>query len=420
MRAFPEDRPFKIIQTTEFLFGGFAKQNISVISEASFTANNLSNPERGQWRRSARPWIIHQWWGLGAQLMDPEDPYWTDEGITTYTTYRLMKKEGPGLCRSALTWTSGNGTSPTTRTTSTSATPELPGGPAGGVPGTAGVGDSEYHSGTAVTPGCLPALRNCLAGTKRWTKSFSTCIKMGNRDAPYITQQDFSRCLWADKGRIWALRKIFYYQCRRLLCNKLFWGLLAVILWVQPGGAVRHSHPGECATPRPFPWSFGYYLTFLLPFLCAAELFFLSFYTSPSGGGWRYSPAATLSPQALFLLPDGGIGGRNRTFDPSHPLDGRSLHARMFRWDSFGELLAPAVLSWSPPFSSFGAGWFLGNLRHVLLYPLIALPFLCAYLPLPRWLDPVGGASSSPIPWNWGTGSRLLPSRRMSCGAGWD
>ena len=37
MRAFPEDRPFKIIQTTEFLFGGFAKQNISVISEASFT-----------------------------------------------------------------------------------------------------------------------------------------------------------------------------------------------------------------------------------------------------------------------------------------------------------------------------------------------------------------------------------------------
>lgn len=94
MRAFPEDRPFKIIQTTEFLFGGFAKQNISVISEASFTANNLSNPEKGASGAEVLAHeIIHQWWGLGAQLMDPEDPYWTDEGITTYTTYRLMKKE---------------------------------------------------------------------------------------------------------------------------------------------------------------------------------------------------------------------------------------------------------------------------------------------------------------------------------------
>ncbi len=74
MRAFPEDRPFKIIQTTEFLFGGFAKQNISVISEASFTANNLSNPERASGAEVLAHEIIHQWWGLGAQLMDPEDP----------------------------------------------------------------------------------------------------------------------------------------------------------------------------------------------------------------------------------------------------------------------------------------------------------------------------------------------------------
>lgn len=63
----PEDRPFKIIQTTEFLFGGFAKQNISVISEASFTANNLSNPEKGASGAEVLAHeIIHQWWGLGA------------------------------------------------------------------------------------------------------------------------------------------------------------------------------------------------------------------------------------------------------------------------------------------------------------------------------------------------------------------
>ena len=36
--------------------------------------------------------IIHQWWGLGVMLEDPEDPYWSSEGITVYTTYRLMKE----------------------------------------------------------------------------------------------------------------------------------------------------------------------------------------------------------------------------------------------------------------------------------------------------------------------------------------
>lgn len=93
-RAFPEDRPFKIIQVSEFLFGGFAKMNISAISENSFTAQNLTDLEKGASGAEVLAHeIIHQWWGLGAQLMDPEDPNWTDEGITTYTTYRLMQEK---------------------------------------------------------------------------------------------------------------------------------------------------------------------------------------------------------------------------------------------------------------------------------------------------------------------------------------
>lgn len=36
--------------------------------------------------------IIHQWWGLGAILEDQENLYWTSEGITTYSTYRLMEE----------------------------------------------------------------------------------------------------------------------------------------------------------------------------------------------------------------------------------------------------------------------------------------------------------------------------------------
>jgi hypothetical protein len=189
------------------------------------------------------------------------------------------------------------------------------------------------------------------------------------------------------------LRKIFYYQCRRLLCNKLFWGLLAVTLWysreVLYGTVIR----GVCNTAPFSPWSFGYYLTFLLPFLCAAELFFLSFYTSPAERRVEVLASATpVSPRHYSFSRWGALAVGTGLLTLLILLMAGAFYARMFRWDSFGELLAPAVFVLVPALLFFlGAGWFLGNLRHVLLYPLIALPFLCAYLPLPRWLDPVGG-----------------------------
>jgi len=75
------------------MFGGFARDNISAISEDSFTAINLQNKDIGASGAEVLAHeIIHQWWGLGVMLMDPEDLYWSSEGITTYTTYRLMKQ----------------------------------------------------------------------------------------------------------------------------------------------------------------------------------------------------------------------------------------------------------------------------------------------------------------------------------------
>jgi len=92
-RAFTEDRPFRIIQGSEFLFGGFARQNISTMSEESFTVRNLADSNIGASGAEVLAHeIIHQWWGLGVMFMDPADPFWQSEGITTYTTYRLMKE----------------------------------------------------------------------------------------------------------------------------------------------------------------------------------------------------------------------------------------------------------------------------------------------------------------------------------------
>lgn len=92
-RTFKEGQAFKIVQGSELIFGGFARENISSMSEDSFTAENLSDTEKGASGAEVLAHeIIHQWWGLGVMFMDPTESFWGDEGITTYTTYRLLKE----------------------------------------------------------------------------------------------------------------------------------------------------------------------------------------------------------------------------------------------------------------------------------------------------------------------------------------
>ena len=76
------------------------------------------------------------------------------------------------------------------------------------------------------------------------------------------------------------MNKIFRYELRRLLWNKLFFGILLVSLgygWLTLTGSVVRG----VAHTAPFsPWSFGYYLSQALPLICLGELFFLAFFFS--------------------------------------------------------------------------------------------------------------------------------------------
>lgn len=74
--------------------GGYAAGGSSMLDEIDFTAQNLSNSEKGS---AAGEVIIHelvhQWWGLG-NMFDPEieSTEWSAEGLTVYTTYRIAKE----------------------------------------------------------------------------------------------------------------------------------------------------------------------------------------------------------------------------------------------------------------------------------------------------------------------------------------
>ena len=76
------------------------------------------------------------------------------------------------------------------------------------------------------------------------------------------------------------MAKIFGYECRRLLWNKFFLGLLAVLLFYGWQVLDRVTILGVSHTAPFSPWSFGDYLCRLLPLMWIGALFFLTFFTS--------------------------------------------------------------------------------------------------------------------------------------------
>ena len=75
------------------------------------------------------------------------------------------------------------------------------------------------------------------------------------------------------------MRKVMRYECKRLLWNRFFVGLVLVLLfygWQVLGGTtilgVAHTAPFS-------PWSFGDYLSRMTPLLWVGVLFFLTFFT---------------------------------------------------------------------------------------------------------------------------------------------
>lgn len=74
--------------------GGYASNGASLLDEADFTAENLGNDSKGAVAGEVMIHeLVHQWWGL-ANMFDTSDSGspWSAEGLTVYTTYRIVKE----------------------------------------------------------------------------------------------------------------------------------------------------------------------------------------------------------------------------------------------------------------------------------------------------------------------------------------
>ena len=91
--AFGDGERLKLIQS-RVAGGGYAGDGASLLDEADFTAHNLGDAGKGGGAAEVMIHeLVHQWWGLGNMFdtAGPDSP-WSAEGLTCYTTYRIVKE----------------------------------------------------------------------------------------------------------------------------------------------------------------------------------------------------------------------------------------------------------------------------------------------------------------------------------------
>lgn len=94
---YTEEYPLNIVMTNAHMMGGGASANLSYMGESFFTAESLSNPDKGASSAEIIAHeIVHQWWGTECFVMDPENMEWSSEALTCYTTYRMAKEQYGG------------------------------------------------------------------------------------------------------------------------------------------------------------------------------------------------------------------------------------------------------------------------------------------------------------------------------------
>ena len=183
--------------------------------------------------------------------------------------------------------------------------------------------------------------------------------------------------------------KIFLYECKRLIINKFFFGILFVLLFYGWQVLSNTTILGVSHTAPFSAWSFGYYLCRMLPLLWIGALFFLTFFTSAKARRAAVLTDATqTSPRRYALARCGAALTGTVLLALACLAETAVFYGRYFGWYAWGGLLAPALVTLIPALVfALGSGWLLGRIRPWLIYVWMAVPFACMALPLPKTLS---------------------------------
>ena len=201
------------------------------------------------------------------------------------------------------------------------------------------------------------------------------------------------------------MRKIFGYECKRLLWNRFFFGILLIVLFYGWQVLDRVTVLGVSHTAPFSAWSFGDYLSRMLPLLWLGALFFLTFFTSKAERRRALLTSATSVNPAVYGLVRCCCGLLGTVLlSLAAILLAAVFYGRMFQWYDWAQLLLPALVTLAPPLVfALGSGWALGRLRPWLLYVWMLLPVLMTALPLPAALGLWNGSLFTERPLSLGT-----------------
>ena len=190
------------------------------------------------------------------------------------------------------------------------------------------------------------------------------------------------------------MRKIFRYECKRLICNKFFIGLVLAILFYGRQVLNHVTILGVSRTAPFSPWSFGDYLSRMLPLLWIGALFFLTFFTSKAERRIEVLTSATpVKPHLYGLVRCCAALVGTALLSLTVILLAAAFYGQMFHWYSWNSLFLPTFLTLVPPLIfALGSGWLLGRLRPWLIFVWMPLPFLMTALPLPEYLGLLNGS----------------------------
>ena len=199
--------------------------------------------------------------------------------------------------------------------------------------------------------------------------------------------------------------KIFQYECKRLLWNKFFFGLLLILLFY--GWQVLNSVTilGVSHTAPFSPWSFGDYLSRMIPLLWIGALFFLTFFTSGKVQRVNILTDATpVSPRRYALTRCAAALTGTVLLALVCIAETAFFYGQYFSWYSWGQLIFPVLITLVPALIfALGSGWLLGQIRPWLVYVWMLVPFGCMALPLPDALKIWNGQFFSDYPLSLGT-----------------
>ena len=183
--------------------------------------------------------------------------------------------------------------------------------------------------------------------------------------------------------------KIFLYECKRLILNKFFFGILFVLLFYGWQVLSNATILGVSHTAPFSSWSFGDYLSRMLPLLWIGALFFLTFFTSSKARRAAVLTDATqTSPRRYALARCGAALSGTVLLSLACLVEAAVFYGRYFGWYAWGGLLVPALVTLLPALVfALGSGWLLGRIRPWLIYVWMAVPFACMALPLPKTLS---------------------------------